>query len=264
MHDGAISVYAPQALNPHEIAHALHYAVLPPSKRFLHEGFAMLFNLEGSAVAGYDEAMHWDDTAILDDLLSEWDDSYYEPAFQLVSWIIQRHGMSRFKEFWRSVARDASAAEVRAAYDSVFGESIEAMIAAQIAAFASACTIPLCDDQAPIPWNGDRWSFSAPFACEDDSTIGPLTQTHPLGVRLVHLDVPTTGRYRIEANGAENGGAILAGCTPSCPTVNSFVLFNGPPHERELQAGRYELALHRRYGPDDPPPAVTIEYLGPP
>lgn len=260
MTDGEISVYSPDALTPHEIAHALHFSALPVSKRFLYEGFAMLFPLTGA----YTEFMDWDETFDLDALVSEWDESFYVPAFMIVSWTVQRHGMSRFKEFWRSVEGEASAAEVRAAYEAVFGETIEAMIAAQDASFAYACTIPLCGDEAAIPWNGDGWSFSEPFVCEDEATIGPLTENSPLGVRLVYLDLPMAGLYRVEASGAEGSGVVLEACTASCPALNLLNFYNGRPDQGEFSAGRYKLALFRRYEPDDPPTTVEIEYIGPP
>lgn len=166
-------------VHEHELAHAIHGAALPNTNGFLKEGFAIL--LDSKRIYG---DMAWPEGESIDRVISSSPFGYedYPLAWFLVSQIVRDHGFDGLARFWRAVPGGSSAAEVREAYQTTFGRSIDALI--QPIEFddpvyghyeeeRGPCNFSLCLAQPEALVDG-AWDARGPSDCEDDpEAVGP-------------------------------------------------------------------------------------------
>ena len=160
----------------HELAHAVHLEAWRYSAAFLQEGFATLLDPYRPVDIGL-----WRDGADLDTVLEARNLTplEYHDAWFLVSQIVSDHGMAGLEDLWHEVPYGATAAEVRAAYENLFGRPIDTLIepwdldGKDMTRYG--CTFALCTGQ-PVAWDDAVWSASGPIGCEDDPfAVGPYT-----------------------------------------------------------------------------------------
>lgn len=166
----------------HELVHAAQMMSWPMPNDFLFEGYAVL--LDGKRL--WHDAYPWPQSASLDDLLEAPNVAYedYDLAWFVVSQIALDHGFEGLRDFWHAVPRGSSAAEVRAAYQALFGRSIDALVEPYVVDYPDpigpteverrACDFALCPAGEPAMWQQNQWSALGPAGCEDDpDAIGP-------------------------------------------------------------------------------------------
>jgi hypothetical protein len=171
-----------ELVSEHELAHAVHLEPWPVSAVFLHEGLAVLlaeprpFNQD-----------RWPDGLTLDEVLVATADDLqraYWGGWFLVSQIVVDHGVPGLRDLWHAVPRGASAQQIRATYQSLFGRSMDALVQPYVYRNEASpldgaeierepCYFALCTGRE-LPWQGELWSASGPTDCEDDAdAIGP-------------------------------------------------------------------------------------------
>lgn len=166
----------------HELVHAVQREAWPRSNDFLVEGLAVLFD----AKRLWRDAYPWPESASLDELLGAPNVVFadYDLAWFVVSQIVLDHGFEGLRDFWHAVPRGSSATEVRAAYEALFGRSIDALVEPyQVGEPGTpgsyemerrACDFSLCPAPSVTEWEGEQWSAAGPIGCEDDpNAIGP-------------------------------------------------------------------------------------------
>ena len=261
-----ILVSASRLLHEHELAHAVHSQPWPKGHSVLQEGFAVLFDSDSARPQST-----WPSEASLDSLLdggaSSSDD--YAKAWFLVSQIDRDHGMGGLRELWYAVPPDASAEHVRAAYQELFGRSIDALIEPfeEFEGFPEerlSCHFTVCDE--PQPWDGDVWRAEGPFDCADDPVaLGPMgnSGTGPVERHSVVELEPATP-YRFIASGG--AGAYLRPCGLQCQPrgTPADIFFPDMPVTRpDYPDGRYrvEIVVDFEDLPTDTPSSFEIERL---
>jgi len=180
--DGVLIRSDVHLVQEHELVHAVQMHAWPMPNDFLFEGHAVL--LDPKRVA--QDAYPWPATASLDELIGARDipGGDYPLAWFIVSQIVLDHGFDGLREFWHAVPRGSTAAEVRAAYEELFGRSIDALIEPYVVEYSPpfgpqeierrACDFALCPAPEVTPWQGDQWTALGPLGCEDDpDAIGP-------------------------------------------------------------------------------------------
>jgi hypothetical protein len=217
-----VTITADQLNSEHELAHAVHFRAWPRSRSVLHEGFAVLLDSDTSRLQD-----RWPAGEPLDPLLEDGslDTAEYFKAWFLVSQVVRDHGFEGLRDFWHRVAPDASAAEVRAAYQALFGRPIDALIEPYEAWEGGplvdrwSCYFALCGE--PTPWNGDTWQAEGPFACEDDpDALGPTRASGTGPVERYHVvELEPSTSYRFTAAGGL--GAFVRPCGLQCLPLGS-------------------------------------------
>ncbi|MBK8238582.1 MAG: hypothetical protein IPK74_23905 [Deltaproteobacteria bacterium] len=166
-------------VHEHELAHAIHLEALPNTNGFLQEGFAIL--LDSKRIY---RDMVWPEGESIDRVISEVPFSYddYPLAWFLVSQIVRDHGFDGLARFWRAVEPRATAAEVRAAYQAMFGPPIDALVEpiefedpvyGHYDEVRHPCNFSLCLAEPETLVDG-AWEASGPTDCEDDpDAVGP-------------------------------------------------------------------------------------------
>jgi hypothetical protein len=271
--DGTRMVVTSERLpSEHELVHVVHGKLWPPSRAFLHEGLAVLLGDAASYESG-----EWPGGASLDQLLeakrSELD--YYEAWF-IVSQIVRDHGFDGLREFWHAVPNDASAPEVRAAYEAMFGRSIDVLIEPDLIMVPGidepfeqprrTCYFTACPHE-PTPWDGDVWTAEAPNSCEDDDAIGPTTGGLAGDVWRSFVLDREVGDYRLTGAGGAHG--IYRWCALRCTNLDTHAygaIDSGRTYEELDPYGgevRVDIGRDLEELPTDEPGGVEIMRLAP-
>ncbi len=211
-----------QLVEEHELAHAVHLQAWPTSNTFLHEGLAVL--LDPKRVFAQNP---WPDSVEIDEVLeaSSLTTQRYALAWFLVSQIVDDHGFEGLAAFWRAVPRGSTAAEVRAAYQQLFGRSIDALIEPRLVENEAGtfevprfpCNFALC--LAPAhPWDGNRWEGPGPLDCgSDPSAIGPDHREYLHEYGDVWRDyVIEMDDHALDVSSSDSVGGNLSTCSLVC------------------------------------------------
>lgn len=221
----------------HELVHAVHLAAWPGAPRFLYEGLAVL--LDGRRVAdGLDQPHRlpyvggpWPADVSIDEVIGASGakfEHYYEAWF-LVGQIILDHGVAGLRELWHATEPNASAQEVRAAYQALFDRRIDDLLEPWFsetelgAGFIErrTCELSLCVGDVQT-WDGDVWSAFGPVGCEDDpDAVGPLEyaplfQETTSVAREWVMDLPGHAWLRDEEATSSNVAALSVPCWLQC------------------------------------------------
>jgi len=182
----------------HEIVHAVE---------FRHFGYnAVSFFAEGLAVAigdaPYPDVIPFavDFDVVLAQSQIETGD--YQPAGELTSYLLAAYGPAKYLAFVERVERGTSVADVRAAFDAVYGMSLEAMNDQRVSSgwsFGSALGVATCAAFPVLDWsNGVHHSLT--FGCEE----APFDAM---------VDVPETGEYRLDMSTPVGTHVEMRNCT---------------------------------------------------
>lgn len=223
----------------HELVHAVQHEAWPLSNDFLHEGQAVLLD----AKRLWRQPFMWPETADLDQVLgaSNLPHDDYPLAWFVVSQIVLDHGFEGLRDLWHSVPRGSSAAEVRDAYEALFGRSMDALVENYVVddpenplgpqeVERRPCALALCPAIASRAWDDGVWSATAPLGCEDDpQAVGPDRREY------IHSDgdvwrnevlVPEPGRYSVTSSPRTGYG--LTGCALDCSDGGQGAMTDGP------------------------------------
>ena len=263
--DGSSIITSGRLIDEHELAHAVHFQAWPKTRPVFHEGFAVLFDSHSGRAQA-----QWPSGEPLDPLLEKTPLGHenYGKAWFLVSQIVRDHGMDGLNDLWHAVAPQASAAEVRQAYQDLFGRSIDALIEpiegpGGLPEERWSCYFTVCGE--PQPWDGNAWRADGPFACADDpDALGPLGAGTPGTVERYHVvELEPATRYRFTAS---SGGAELRPCGLQCqPRGSSAHTFwpDMPSSRADLPGGPYRVEIVSLSDdlPTDTPATFEIERL---
>jgi len=282
--ENGILIRTDQLVDEHELAHAAQFTAWPRSARFMEEGLAIL--LDSRRIYG---SVRWPGDLPLDEILDDPLDAgeNYIWAWFLVSQIVHDHGVEGLRELWRAVPFGASAADVRAAYETIFGRSIDALLEPyrdRVAINGSflelspgtemarhPCIFSLCPGEPVVLDDVDVVFAPGPSGCEDDPhAVGPHSRNE-------FVDGPPVWRETIVE--AQEGGLqvrrpeILQGILRPCALLcfgwgNGYGLWLKPVTEDELSSapgGRWRVEVRRELEelPTDEPGALEIQWLAP-
>lgn len=230
-------------MHEHELVHAVHADAWPRTRPFLQEGLAVLLDSSGAYLS-----WSWPAELSMDPAFEEgnprtaYDGFYYEGWF-IVGQIVDAHGFDGLRELWHAVPRGATAEEIRATYEALFGRSMDALLFAEDGSDPRkwSCIHPVCNEP-PKPWDGEVWRLDGPTGCEDDAdAIGPSGEDRVLHQAVV--EVPP-GTLRVRAEG--NVSARLYACGLDC-RAGAFPFSDvGPDGEtvlRPVSATRYRVEV---------------------
>ncbi|MBL4686275.1 MAG: hypothetical protein JKY37_16900 [Nannocystaceae bacterium] len=175
--DGGILIQTDQLIDEHELGHAVPASVWPKSARFLREGLAVL--LDGRRI--YDQNV-WPSSKSIDSVIEgdfSGGNNYFESWF-IVSQIMRDHGIEGLRGLWHAVPAEATAADVRRAYEDLFDRPIDALLErtpfnpdTMVGGVRAPCKFSLCPGIAQ-PLDGGAVFAPGPSGCEDDpNAIGP-------------------------------------------------------------------------------------------
>jgi hypothetical protein len=248
-------VYTSVPFVPHEIVHAVR--LLDPKIRFLssplEEGLATLFGADWPD----DPVIPLDGQEILNERyvvgLRE-----YDRAGQLMSMLLDRHGIEAFREF----DERALGAGEDSAFAEVFGETKE-----EFAAVAE--TMPICEqsqwwipllecDGEPITADPETGliTLSGNVSCGEPDVKGP-EYGRMWTSRRFRLDSPTSLWYSYDFDFPEDAMLEIVGCNDGCPERFAYIGARydigglGDGGLGDLEPGEYFLRLTRPISDDD-------------
>ena len=229
----------------HELAHAVHLAAWPESMPFLQEGFAVLF--DSRRIYEHDVPPTVD---VLDAALNArtFEEVDYSHAWYIVSQIVFEHGVAGLRELWHATPPGTTAEEIKAAYEGLFMQPMEALFDPWIYAgeltdgepievARLACDFSLCP--APVrPFDGEgRWSALGPSSCEADAdAVGPTSDEpwfDPVQVWREYSLEHELGPYAIDIVPGQTDPpkAAFWPCYPQCshPGEDRLPRYDDPP-----------------------------------
>lgn len=260
-------ISASRLIHEHELTHAVHNQAWPSSRSVFQEGLAVLFDSHTGRSQG-----KWPAGDVLDPLLEadalSSDD--YDKAWFLVSQVILDHGMEGLSALWHAVPSDASAEQVRQAYQDLFGRPIDALIEPREVSEGGStldrwsCYFVVCDE--PQPWEGAVWRAAGPSGCIDDAhALGPMGSNGTGTVeRYYAVELEPSTPYRFTTSGGV--GAYLRECGLQCLPLGSpaWQLWPDTSTSRsDLFGGRYRVEIVADFDelPVDSPGSFEIERL---
>lgn len=246
--DGVHSRAAP---HDHELVHSVSFEIGYPTSFFV-EGLAVAF--ETPSVLEFAVLELPGDGAVADTMLAPklgYED--YRLAGAFTRFVIDRHGLAAYREFYAGLYRDPGLAPVEASFEATFGEPLADAIAAFDAgrrtcpAGVSAFQLLECG-APPIAWDGERLEVRRSLRCGDEGVIGPYNDGTARSIAA--FEVAEAGGYVITF-AAEWSGAMVAltscgGCDGEW--VAEVLIAEDGPRELLLPAGRYALQFAGRAG----------------
>lgn len=224
----------------HEIVHAVE---------FRHFGYnAVSFFAEGLAVAignePYPDAIPVSVDFDVELAQSQIATGDYQPAGEFASYLLAAHGPAKYLAFVQRIESGTSVANVRAAFNAVYGTSLEAMNDERVASgwsFGSTLGVASCAAFPVLDWNNGIHR-SVTFGCEE----APFDAM---------VDVPETGEYRLDLATPADGNLELRNCTfgygADAPYAGYGIGNYLRPHETalsHLRKGRYWLYAYEVAG----------------
>lgn len=252
--DGDVLVQSDHLVEEHELAHAVHQGAWPYSAKFLHEGLAVLLDPRHPFMPG--EWRGADLDAVLE--ARELSAVEYYDAWFLVSQIVADHGMAGLRDLWHAVPAGASAAQVRDAYLSLFGQPIDVLIEPWVWDLGEmgeeertrgTCSVTLCTGMTlPAEADGESWAATGPTSCADDpDAIGPFQRSGTEDGPPVWRDyVMDPGQYLFEQDPANDLGAVQARpCGLECVYLAAYEVDQGSaPDEPFREDTRVRIEVH--------------------
>ncbi len=257
-------------LREHALVHAVHRQVWPASRPFMHEGLAVL--LDGAGLL----QTSWPEGVSLDPLLEadRAEDLDYFQAWFFVSQVVRDHGFEGLRELWHAVAPDATASEVRDAYQRIFDRPITALFEPdimfpgedfEVEIPRTTCYFTVCvGEQAVL--QDDRWSGKAPSDCEDEPlAVGPNPSNSFAPVWRPYVVELTDGDHRFTTSASV--GAFIRPCELRC-SADDDSAYTGIGGSSSIDFGlvgpsRIEVGRRLEDLPAEPPGELEIERLAP-
>jgi hypothetical protein len=248
--DGKISIFSENPLLRHELVHGIHLSAWPRRQPILYEGLASTFGDEDTAALFHSYSTAEIDAAIESASAVEGDNVYGVGAY-LVYWMLRRHGVDLFQDFWFASSQPSTAAQFRAAFEDVFGESLDEMIAD--VAEEPHCAIAMCVGE-PLPWQDGTWSTRSPDGC-GDGVYGIRGDKFYDLRRDDIVEIIDVVDYEISVSGSNPAqGALLIPCDSE--PCGGWSVRAGETQAIALTPGRYRVTTVQKAPDDD---GVTVE-----
>ncbi len=230
----------------HELAHLVTFSF----------GKAPSFFMEGAAVAFETAAYTLTDNIYLPgdaDILAllaidgKLAPENYTLAGAYTRFLIDRHGLALYLEFYTRLERSDLLPQIEAAHSGTFGESL-AETAGAFDAERRDCPrdrfrVKLFECSAPpIAWEGDSLLLRRSLACGEADVVGPFADSTARTYST--LEVATAGFFEISLASDEPGAvAALGGCGGCEDTSLVLLEANRDPVRRWLPAGQHYLSF---------------------
>lgn len=194
-------------------------------------------------------------------------------AGAFVAWLLQVHGAERMRSLYRTIPYESTRADWEAAFAYIYGDSVDSLVAAYLAADTCPGDVPPRSDPACA---GPRlevargvMSFERVLACGDDDVVGGIDDETPAwieagwGYRVTRrFTVATAGDYAVTVDiprtpSGYAGYATIRGCGGCSWLPESTPLVGQTSAIVRLAAGEHALAI-QAFGDEPPAVAVTI------
>ena len=167
-------------------------------------------------------------------------DSTYTTAL-FVRFLLEEHGLEKLAQFMRATDLDDDFATVSAAFEDALGVSIDSAFDAfssypTCSAWANQAAIVECG-QEPLPWGPDGLETTVFLDCDDDSTVGPISD-EIRSSRSLEVSVDGTYEITVSSTSAAASGVRLTHCG-DCRTPIDEIVLAGSSRTVDLSAGRY-------------------------
>ncbi len=225
------------SLIEHELVHAVVEQWAGEAEVFFSEGVAMA---AGSRIYGSYETNEFDQLRemIGADRTIEVD---YPTAGAFVTYLIEKWGGPTFFEFYDRTGPKSTYAGVAAAFEDVYGVSLDDSIA-DFRSEGPGCLLLLAEcTLEPEPWLGELWETVVTLDCAQDS-LGPSGSPEVDGEgrswTYVTVDVPEAGNYLVSSDLKTVFFHPCGPCSQRSESVASSSL-GEPGLEASLLPGRY-------------------------
>lgn len=240
----------------HEVAHIVSFELGHPPP-FFTEGAAVAFELPLTLSSLQDRP---GDAAIVDVLTGPLASEHYPLAGAYTRFLIDRHGLPAYLDLFASLDRDADADEIAATHADLFGEPLQATIAA-FDAERRDCDFARfnfklfeCSGE-PLAWAGDVLTTRRDLGCDAPDVIGPFVLDHVSRLYMTFV-VDTPGLFDLSIAGDPGGVGLTVASCGGCGSPAPLTLrLGGGPVRLGLAAGQYYLLLT---GPLTQPAAAAI------
>lgn len=207
----------------HELVHAVE-GPLGPAHPVFEEGMAeYLSEMDPTDAALRDFAAEF--KAMLDRPPGEVS-GYYRRSMHFVGSLIQRDGMTKYKDYRGRVPEDGGVAEFAGAYAEVYGGDFEAALAEMARAPIQGRWIASeCEGDAMSPAWSSPAVLEATLAgeCGDGGLFGGgLAAGEPAYSKYFTLDILTSGYYALTVEGADGEASDAVVTMRNCPGVRWF------------------------------------------
>lgn len=229
----------------HELVHLVSFAVGRPPPFFI-EGAAVAFELTNTLVPG--DVLPG--TAYIQGLLTA--DPLPADAYPLAGaytrFLIDRHGLPAYLDFYASMDRSADPSEVAAVHADLFAEPIAATIAA-FDAERRACDFARFNFKLfecsgdPLAWDEHSLVVRRDLACDADDVVGPFYYGRESRLYAA-FDLTTPGAFTLSLASDPGGAALTLGACGGCDSAAPVTVRAGAgPQRIDLAAGRHYLLL---------------------
>jgi len=275
-------VFSRLAEHHHELVHAVESPAFPNRHHFLKEGMATYLSewewvsLRPESPPSQDELAR----LITDGPRTR---EEYAAAAHFVGWVIERHGMERYRDLAARWPAGGDYADLEVAYAA----AIDADLAADLIDIGLTEVYGrrhdfVCDPDtvAPVlPWGpGQSFALTLSGECGDIGPTGPADPADPLPtgatlpgfIRVLALDIPESGAYALRfgpAAAALTSPTLATAALRGCPDANFSPAWTGGDSVGVtlLEAGRYRLEVNVPPRPDSARDIdIFIDYIAPP
>lgn len=247
--DRHISVFSTQPVHEHELVHAIDYSIWPRRQPLLHEGLASAFEQD---VVPFHYSFTPDEIDVAIEAKRGSAD-VYAVGHYLVYWMLTRYDRHAFEQFWYATSLPTTAADFRATFQDVYGESLDEMLA-EVEIQGPICPIPICVGE-PLAWEQGTWRTESPRSCSDSAVVGFIGESHSQLTRNELVEITEAGTFDVSASESTNvgQGATIMSCQTSCA---QWTIPAGKSYPIDFPPGVYRVTTVG--DPDDPSIRVEI------
>lgn len=264
-------VYSPSIPFDHELGHTTAFFHIGQTETFFNEGLAEAAALEPldlyAPVPTLEHMVGTDREVPVG----------YADAGRLVGHLLRHHDPAVFRAFAEQLGSRSTSAETLSAFQDAYAATLDEM-AEQSVAGASQCYLDVGMCSAPrLDPVGDVWTLDEPMDCANENVIGPTFFLPEVAWtrggdssdadaileastnwRVLTVEIPTAGSYRLEVGAARAVLEACRDCAPDSPTK----VDPGSSLELDLDPAIYAIRLSVP-ATTAPPPGLRLARLTP-
>ncbi len=232
---------------PHELVHAVMTSVSFRSPPFFREGIAVAYTPLDGPGPRYPSFPRTDPRS---KMTAGTIDVDFSAAQGFVTFLLARHGATKFIEFYWKLRFSDAIDSIQRAFESTYGALLDEEVAMYISnkscPQSTFTVVPFDCTNDDIPWGAENWLLESEMDCvEDENVAGGFSPTAVWpSLRAVTLEVPVSGRYRLELSSSGGLTEIRLGQCFGCPWDQRDVsLASGDSRVVDLQKGRHFLRM---------------------
>jgi hypothetical protein len=268
--DGYALIVSERLGSNHELVHAVEIPALGPSGgSVLGEGIAEYLGSSSStaSVVG-DFPARFKAALAADEEVAD-----YQRSMHFVGSIFAAHGADKYRELRRQMPRTAGPDEFAAAYQSVYGEPLDAALAAMTTPVTGIEGQVGCDegDALALAWTSPGLiDVELASECGDGAFyFGTYDPARPLELShhaLFVVEIAEAGRYDLTVSATDDAPGPVYGALRPCAGAEGEVgSTSGLTGHAVVTPGRFVLELQYTSRPEPRGEArVRLEYIGPP